>query len=110
MTSVPAHDVVVVGAGPVAVVCAFALARQGLRVALIEAEATVDRSPRAATTHPATLEMLADLGLIDDVISQGLVARTCQFWDRVTGEKVAEFDHEILARDTRFPFVVQCEQ
>jgi 3-(3-hydroxy-phenyl)propionate hydroxylase len=110
MTCVPAYDVVVVGAGPVGVVCALALVRQGLRVALIEAEATVDRSPRAATTHPATLEMLADLGLVDDVIRQGLVARTFQFWDRVTGDKVAEFDHEVLVPDTRFPFVVQCEQ
>jgi 2-polyprenyl-6-methoxyphenol hydroxylase-like FAD-dependent oxidoreductase len=110
MTSVPTQDVVVVGAGPVGVVCALALARQGLRVTLIEAEAGVDRAPRAATTHPATLEMLADLGLVNDVIRQGLVARTFQFWDRVTGEKVAEFDHKILAQDTRFPFVVQCEQ
>jgi 2-polyprenyl-6-methoxyphenol hydroxylase-like FAD-dependent oxidoreductase len=109
MISVTAHDVVVVGAGPVGVVCALALA-QGLRVALIEAEAAVDRAPRAATTHPATLEMLADLGLIDDVIGQGLVARAFQFWDRVSGERVAEFDHAALAQDTRFPFVVQCEQ
>jgi 3-(3-hydroxy-phenyl)propionate hydroxylase len=54
--------------------------------------------------------MLADLGLVNDVIRQGLVARTFQFWDRVTGEKVAEFDHKILAQETRFPFVVQCEQ
>jgi 3-(3-hydroxy-phenyl)propionate hydroxylase len=54
--------------------------------------------------------MLADLDLIDDVIAQGLVARYFQFWDRVTGHKVAEFDHELLKNDTRFAFVVQCEQ
>src|SRR5262249_24571611 len=33
-----------------------------------------------------------------------------QFWDRPTGELVAEFDHAILKNDTRHPFVVQCEQ
>ena len=27
-----------------------------------------------------------------------------------TGEKIAEFDHELLRNDTRFPFVVQTEQ
>src|SRR5260370_813860 len=82
--------------------CALALARKGMSVALIEAEHEINRNPRAATTHPATLEMLADLDLIDDVIAQGLVARYFQFWDRVTGHKVAEFDHELLKHDTRF--------
>ncbi len=33
-----------------------------------------------------------------------------QFWDRPSGEKIAEFDHALLASDTRYPFVVQCEQ
>jgi 3-(3-hydroxy-phenyl)propionate hydroxylase len=81
-----------------------------MSVALVEAEREINRNPRAATTHPATLEMLADLDLIDDTIAQGLVARHFQFWDRITGRKVAEFDHELLKHDTRFPFVVQCEQ
>ncbi len=40
----------------------------------------------------------------------GLVAPIFQFWDRPSREKVAEFDHAILANDTRHPFVVQCEQ
>ena len=54
--------------------------------------------------------MLADLGLIDDLIARGLVARTFQFWDRPSGRLIAEFDHAVLARDTPYPFVVQCEQ
>lgn len=103
-------DAIIVGAGPVGTICALGLARKGISVALVEAEHEINRNPRAATTHPATLEMLADLDLIDDVIAQGLVARHFQFWDRVTGHKVAEFDHELLKNDTRFPFVVQCEQ
>jgi 3-(3-hydroxy-phenyl)propionate hydroxylase len=110
MSSTERHDAIVVGAGPVGTVCALALARKGMSVALVEAEREINRNPRAATTHPATLEMLADLDLIDDIKAQGLVARYFQFWDRVTGCKVAEFDHELLKHDTRFPFVVQCEQ
>src|SRR5258708_29367191 len=98
------------GAGPVAAICALALARKGMSVALIEAEREINRNPRAATTHPATLEMMADLDLLDDVKAQGLVARHFQFWDRDTGRRVAEFDHELLKHDTRFPFVLQCEQ
>jgi 3-(3-hydroxy-phenyl)propionate hydroxylase len=110
MTENSTQDAIVVGAGPVGAICALALARKGLSVTLLEAEHEINRNPRAATTHPATLEMLADLDLLDDTVAQGLVARYFQFWDRVTGHKVAEFDHEQLSSDTRFPFVVQCEQ
>src|SRR5215469_11510333 len=102
--------ILIAGAGPVGVVSALALARAGLPVEVFEAQADVDTSPRAATTHPATLEMIAELGLIDDYIAQGLVARMFQFWDRPTGRKVAEFDHEVLRGDAKFPFVVQTEQ
>lgn len=104
------EPVLIAGAGPVGVVSALALARAGVAVEVFEAQDDVDTSPRAATTHPATLEMIADLGLIDDYIAQGLVARMFQFWDRPTGRKIAEFDHDMLKGDARFPFVVQTEQ
>jgi len=100
-------DVAVVGAGPVGVICALSLARRGVSVVLAEAELVVNSSPRAATTHPATLEMLAGLDLIDDVVTEGVLARYFQFWDRTTGAKVAEFDHHVLRDDTAFPYVVQ---
>jgi 3-(3-hydroxy-phenyl)propionate hydroxylase len=102
--------ILVAGAGPVGAVTALALAQHGFPVTVLEAEARIEDAPRAATTHPATLELLADLGLIDEVIRQGLTARTFQFWDRPSATLIAEFDHEVLRQDTRFPFVVQCEQ
>jgi 2-polyprenyl-6-methoxyphenol hydroxylase-like FAD-dependent oxidoreductase len=102
--------VLIAGGGPVGVVAGLALAQAGLEVRVFEAGDRVDDSPRAATTHPATLELLADLGLIDEVIARGLVARTFQFWDRPSGRMVAELDHAMLKDDTRYPFVVQCEQ
>ena len=103
-------SVLVAGGGPVGAVAALALARQGASVVILEAEESVDTSPRAATTHPATLEMLADLGVVDDVIGRGLTAPTFQFWDRPSGRLIAEFDHAVLKDDTHYPFVVQCEQ
>src|SRR5271170_7844367 len=51
------RPVIIAGGGPVGVLTALALARQGLEVRLFEADARVDDSPRAATTHAATLEM-----------------------------------------------------
>jgi 3-(3-hydroxy-phenyl)propionate hydroxylase len=102
--------VIVVGAGPVGIVATLACLQHGFAVTLLEAQAAVDDSPRAATTHPATLEMIDRLGLIDPFIAEGLVARYFQFWDRPTRTRVAEFDHDLLRNDTTFPFVVQTEQ
>jgi len=48
--------------------------------------------------------------LIDEFIEQGLVARYFQFWDRDTKSRVAQFDHDLLKDETKFPFVVQTEQ
>ncbi|WP_043830100.1 FAD-dependent oxidoreductase [Muricoccus aerilatus] len=105
-----APSVIVAGAGPVGVVTALALADAGFAVTLIEAAADIDRNPRASTTHPSTLAMIERVGLIDRFVREGLIARYFQFWDRPAGQKVAEFDHQILADDTPFPFVVQTEQ
>src|SRR5438477_12291745 len=102
--------IIVVGACPVGVVAALASAQNGFKVTLLEAESKVDDSPRAATTHPATLEMIERLGLIEPFIAQGLVARYFHFWDRPSRTRIAEFDHDLLRDETKFPFVVQTEQ
>ena len=81
-----------------------------MRVTLFEAGREVDHSPRAATTHPSTLEILAGLGLLEEFQSVGLVARYFQFWDGATRALVAEFDHEVLRDETPYPYVVQTEQ
>ena len=104
------RNVIVVGAGPVGTVAALACARRGLSVTLLEAQARIDDSPRASTTQPPTLEILAELGLIDEYLRVGLVSRTFQFWDRPTLTLLAEFDFARLAGETAFPFVVQTEQ
>jgi 3-(3-hydroxy-phenyl)propionate hydroxylase len=100
----------IVGGGPVGVVAALACARAGMRVVLFEAGREIDHSPRAATTHPSTLEMLAGLELLEEFESVGLKARYFQFWDGLTQTLIAEFDHEALRDETPYPYVVQTEQ
>ncbi len=103
------RNILVVGAGPVGSVAALACAQLGLnagyRVTLLEAERKIDDSPRASTTQPPTLEIIAQLGLIDEYIAQGLVAPTFQFWDRPTRRLIAEFDFGRLRGETAYPFV-----
>lgn len=105
-----AADVIVVGAGPVGAVLSLALARAGLRVTLLEAQGAIDDSPRAATVHPSTLDMLAELGLIGEITARGLSCRYFDHWDRPSGTLIARFDHDALRDDTAHPFVVQVEQ
>jgi 3-(3-hydroxy-phenyl)propionate hydroxylase len=104
------RNIIVVGAGPVGTVAALACARRGHTVTLLEAQQRIDDSPRASTTQPPTLEMLAELGLIDEYLRVGLVSRSFQFWDRPTRRLIAEFDFARLADETAYPFVVQTEQ
>jgi 3-(3-hydroxy-phenyl)propionate hydroxylase len=104
------RNILVVGAGPVGSVAALASARFGHAVTLLEAQDRIDDSPRASTTQPPTLEILAELGLIAEYIRVGLVARIFEFWDRPTLERIAAFDFDRLRGETDFPFVVQTEQ
>jgi 3-(3-hydroxy-phenyl)propionate hydroxylase len=102
--------VLIAGGGPVGLLCAWLLGRRGLGVRLFDNNTEPQADPRAATTHSATLELLAEDGLAEDMARVGLVAPIFQFWDRPSGELVAQFDHALLKNDTRYPYVVQCEQ
>ena len=101
--------VVVAGAGPVGLVSALLLAKQGVKVTVLESAPALNRDLRASTFHPPTLDMLAPLGLTDDLVAQGLVARYTQQRDRQEGV-IAEFDMQLIAPDTDHPFRLQCEQ
>jgi len=102
--------VLIAGGGPVGLFAALLLGREGIPVRLFDENETIREDPRAATTHPGTLEILDSAGLVDDMARVGLVAPIFQFWDRPTGRLVAEFDHALLKNDTPYPFVIQCEQ
>jgi len=110
MHSPSQRPILIAGGGPVGVITALALARQGLPVHVFEVDAKVNDMPRAATTHAATLEMLSGLGMVDEVIERGLVEPLFRIWDRPSQQIVAEFDFGILKDETPYPFAVQCEQ
>ena len=102
--------VLIVGAGPVGMVCALALHRHGVKVTVLEAEPAPVPDQRAASLHPTTLEMLAELGVTQKILPRGLVAPQYRFHDRITGEQVAEFDLTDLKDEFVYPFVLQYEQ
>src|SRR5882724_1418704 len=106
--------VIVVGAGPVGAVAALGLVKKGIPVTLVEAEPEPAEDQRAATIHPPTVEMLAELGLTNEAFAEdasgGLISPIFHFRDRVSGDLVAVFDLNLLKGEVPYPFVVQWEQ
>jgi 3-(3-hydroxy-phenyl)propionate hydroxylase len=105
---VPA-PVVIVGAGPVGVTAAAGCVAAGVPVVLLEAAPELPRQLRASTFHPSTLDFLSRFGIVDELVSQGLVADRFQYRERTAGV-VAEFDLGLLAGLTDHPYRVQVEQ
>src|SRR3954469_15909611 len=101
--------IIVVGAGPVGLTAALALARRGIPTVVLAAEPDLVMELRGSTFHPPTLDMLDEFALVPRMIEVGLKAPTWQFRDRETGP-VATFDLSLLAGDTNHPYRVQCEQ
>ncbi|MEM7523027.1 MAG: FAD-dependent monooxygenase [Pseudomonadota bacterium] len=101
--------VLIAGAGPAGCVAALILARAGVPVTLFEAETELPTDLRASTFHPPTLDMLAELGLADLLVAEGLIAPAYQFRDRRSGD-AATFDLTCLEGLTSYPFRLQCEQ
>lgn len=104
------HDpILIAGAGPCGTVLALSLAQAGIPVRLLEQHPQLPKDLRASTFHPPSLEMLDALGVAQQMLAIGLKADRYQYRDRQTGE-VAEFDMNLIAEDTPFPFRLQLEQ
>ena len=65
------QSVLVVGAGPAGAATALSLAREGMRVVLIDAEREPNLSPRAIVYLHPLLPDLDRLGILDDMRSRG---------------------------------------
>ena len=101
-------EVVVAGAGPVGLVAALAMARAGIAVTLLEKREGLNTASKASTFHPPTLEILSELGVLDEVLAQGEVVRRIQY--RTPDGPFAEFSMSDLAARTAFPFRLHLEQ
>ena len=105
----PILPVLVVGAGPVGLLCALELARRQVPVTVIESEAGTTLDLRAGTFHPPTLEMLGPEGVADAMLACGIRVRHWQSRDREHG-LIAQWDLDLLRQDTPYPFRLHLEQ
>src|SRR6187397_864463 len=58
----------VVGGGPAGVMTGYLLARAGVDVVVLEKHADFNRDFRGDTIHPSTLELMHELGLLEDFL------------------------------------------
>src|SRR5438067_119024 len=101
--------VIIAGAGPVGLVAAAHLVRHGIPVTVLEAGLDLSAESRASTFHPATLDMLDEIGAATDLIAEGLKAPKLQYRSKRDGV-IAEFDFGAIADATRHPYRLQAEQ
>ncbi len=101
--------VLVAGAGPVGATAAYRLALAGIDTILVDGLAECPEDMRASTLHPPTLDMMAELGVLDELEAQGLRAPVYHYRNRRTGNVIA-FDLGELADRSVHPYRLQCEQ
>src|ERR1700691_4445235 len=58
----------VVGGGPAGVMLGYLLARSGVEVVVLEKHADFNRDFRGDTVHPSTLEVMDELGLLEEFL------------------------------------------
>lgn len=103
------NPIIVAGSGPAGSLLTLYLAQRNVPVILLEKADALPMDLRASTFHPPSLEMLAEVGLTEAMFAKGLKVEKYQYRDRRTGS-VAEFDMNLLADETAFPFRLQLEQ
>ena len=86
-------EVLIVGAGPVGLLTAVALAQSGVEVMVVEAEAKLNDSPRAAVYFSSSLVAIEALGLLGDLHANSLKVQRFGF-------HAPEFDyHPVLSME-----------
>lgn len=104
------QPILIVGAGPVGLSLALSLAHAGIHVEVFEADEELNTQIRASTFHPKTLELFETWGVVDDVIQHGYKVDQLQYWERATRTIIADFDYQAIAKDTKYPYRLQCPQ
>ena len=91
MTASRDYDVVVVGAGPVGLVAALLLAKQGISVLLLEKERSMFPLPRAAHIDHEIMRIFQSINVADEVASSSEVSTRYEFLN-VSGDVLMRFD------------------
>jgi 2-polyprenyl-6-methoxyphenol hydroxylase-like FAD-dependent oxidoreductase len=99
-------DVLIVGAGPTGLTAATRLAQHGVGHVVLDAAPAATTTSKASLVHASTIELLAELGIGDDLVAAGRVLRRIVLVDR--GRSLLTVGLDRLA--TRYPFALGVPQ
>src|SRR5882762_10521043 len=102
--------IIVVGAGPVGLTTALGLDFYGLPFLLFEDDAELSRDTKAGTILTRTLEAFRRYGVADQVLAKALRVDEIGDIQRSTNTARASVRTELLAQETRYPFVINLPQ
>ncbi|MFD0687086.1 FAD-dependent oxidoreductase [Actinomadura fibrosa] len=101
-----ATDVLIVGAGPVGLTLAAALADRGVDVTLVDRQAEGANTSRAAVVHARTLEVLETVGVAGELVDRGVVVPRFTVRDGDQALLSVRFD----GLPTRYPYTLMVPQ
>jgi NADPH-dependent dioxygenase len=99
-------EVLVAGAGPVGMITAILLAESGIRVKAVDKESGTATHSYSCALHPASLQLLAEMGLAEEIVEMGRRVDTVGLYDGK--RRRAEIKLSGFASD--FPFAVVLPQ
>jgi 2-polyprenyl-6-methoxyphenol hydroxylase-like FAD-dependent oxidoreductase len=102
-------DVLIVGAGPTGLMLANQLARRGVRVLIIDRHSGPAQQTRAIGVQARTLEIYAQLGVIDQALELGLRTEGANLW--ANGQRQARIPVGDIGKSlSRFPYILMLGQ
>ncbi|PWT92005.1 MAG: FAD-binding monooxygenase [Proteobacteria bacterium] len=102
--------VAIVGAGPVGLTTALALAYHGIPFRLFEADPALSTETRAGTTLTRTLEIWHRFGAAQSILARAMRVDEIGDIERATNMHRDSVKLHLLRDETRFPFVINIPQ
>ncbi|KAF9024638.1 hypothetical protein BDZ89DRAFT_1102452 [Hymenopellis radicata] len=105
-------DVLVVGAGPAGLMCAYSLAKAGVDVRVIDQRPSKVAAGQADGIQPRTIEVLQSHGLADRLLAEGNQMHMTAFYNPSPDGGITFVDlvPDISILDARYPFEVTLHQ
>ncbi|KAJ4479624.1 FAD binding domain-containing protein [Lentinula edodes] len=105
-------DVLVIGAGPAGLMSAFALARAGINVQIVDKRSKKVAAGQADGIQPRTTEVFKSYGLSDRLLKEGTQLHVAAFYNpsKSGGIELTDRVPDVTATDTNFPFEVTLHQ
>lgn len=100
--TLPQGTCCIVGGGPAGMMLGYLLARAGIEVLVLEKHADFLRDFRGDTVHPSTLEVIHELGLLDEFLKRPHQKQVRQFRARIGSDEIVLGDMSYISTQCRF--------